>query len=172
MEDRNNLVRDEERRQTTHQDVKASIDSDVNRQIKQESAQVAPAESAEIKGVATEMKQRSVHEAVSVEREVGRGKVAARVSQVIDYIFYIIYGLISLQFMLSLLGARQGNQFVQFVHAISRPFTGPFEGIVITPSAGPIRIQFSYLIALIVFILIHLAINGALRLVAHRKLAV
>jgi len=172
MEDRTNLIADEERRLSTHEDVKASIDNQVNQRIKQESVRVEPEESVELKGVAREMKQKSVHEAVSVEREIGRGKAAARVSQVIDYVFYLIYGIIALQFFLMLLGARQGNAFVQFVRAISRPIIGPFEGIVITPSAGPIRIEFSYLIALMVYILIHLAINGALRLVAHRKLAV
>jgi uncharacterized protein YggT (Ycf19 family) len=172
MEDRTNLVMDEERRLSTHEDVKASIDNQVNQRIKQESTRVEPDESAELKGVAREMKQKSVREAVNVEREIGRGKAAARVSQVIDYIFYIIYGVIALQFFLMLFGARQGNEFVQFVHAISRPIVGPFEGIVITPSAGPIRVEFSYLIALAVYILIHLAINGALRLVAHKKLTV
>jgi len=172
MEDRTNLIMDEERRLTTHEDVKASIDNQVNQKIKQESVHVEPDEAVELKGVAREMKDRSVRDAVNVEREIGRGKAAARVSQVIDYLFYLIYGVITLQFFLMLLGARQGNAFVQFVHAISRPIVGPFEGIVITPSAGPIRVEFSYLIALAVYILIHLAINGALRLIAHRKLAV
>ena len=172
MEDRTNLIMDEERRLSTHEDVKASIDNQVNQKIKQESVRVEPDESAEIKGVAREMKERSVRDAVNVEHEIGRGKTAARVSQVIDYLFYLIYGVITLQFFLMLLGARQGNAFVQFVHAISRPIVGPFEGIVITPSAGPIRVEFSYLIALAVYILIHLAINGALRLVAHKKLTV
>lgn len=172
MEDRTNLIMDEERRLTTHEDVKASIDNQVNQRIKQESTRVEPEESAELKGVAREMKERSVRDAVSVERELDRGKAAARVSQVIDYLFYIVYGIITLQFFLMLLGARQGNAFVQFVHAISRPIVGPFEGIVITPSAGPIRVEFSYLIALAVYILIHLMINGGLRLVAHKKLTV
>src|SRR5690349_1355198 len=109
MEDRTNLIMDEERRLSTHEDVKASIDNQVNQRIKQESTRVEPDESAELKGVARELKQKSVHEAVSVEREIGRGKTAARVSQVIDYIFYLIYGVITLQFFLMLLAARQGN---------------------------------------------------------------
>ena len=168
----NSVLLDEERRQASHQEVKASIDGDVNARIKRESAQVEPKESAELAGVAHELKQKSVHEAVGIERELGRGRAAARISQVVDYLFYIIYGLIGLQFVLRLMGARPGNGFVQFVAGVSWPLLAPFERIVGTPSAGAFQIQFSYLLALVVYILLHIAINGMLRLIAHRKVTV
>jgi hypothetical protein len=41
-------------------------------------------ESAEVASVARELKQKSVDEAVDTERELGRGRTAARVSQVVD----------------------------------------------------------------------------------------
>jgi uncharacterized protein YggT (Ycf19 family) len=170
--DKNNVLLDEERRLASHQEVKASIDDDVNAQIKQESSRVEPKESAEVAGVANELKQKSVHEAVTTERELGRGRAAARMSQVLDYIFYIIYGLIALEFLLGLMGARSGNGFVQFIGALTRPLLAPFERIVGTPSAGAFQVRISYLFALIVYVLIHLAINGAFRLVAHRKVTV
>jgi len=167
-----NVLLDEERRQASHQEVKASIDNDVNARIKQESARVEPRESAEVAGVAHELTQKSVHEAVETEREMGRGRAAARGSQIVDYCFYIVYGLIALQFILKLMGARPGNGFVQFVGLISRPFLAPFERIVPTPSNGSFQFELSYLLALVVYILIHLAINGAFRIVAHRKVTV
>ena len=40
----NSVLLDEERRQTSHQEVKASIDDDVNARIKRESARVEPEE--------------------------------------------------------------------------------------------------------------------------------
>ena len=89
--DKTNVLLDEERRLASHQEVKASIDEDVNARIKQESARVEPKEAAEVAGVAQELKQKSVHEAVSTERELGRGRTAARISQVVDYFFYLIY---------------------------------------------------------------------------------
>ena len=49
--DKTNVLLDEERRLTSHQEVKASIDDDVNARIKQESARVEPKESAEVAGV-------------------------------------------------------------------------------------------------------------------------
>jgi uncharacterized protein YggT (Ycf19 family) len=172
MTDKTNVMADEERRLASHQEVKASIDDDVNARIKQESARVEPKESAEVAGVARELKQKSVREAVGTERELGRGRAAARVSQVVDYLFYLIYGLIALEFLLGLMGARAGNGFVQFIGALTRPFLAPFERIVGTPSSGAFQVRISYLFALIVYVLIHLAINGAFRLVAHRKVTV
>jgi uncharacterized protein YggT (Ycf19 family) len=170
--DKSNVLLDEERRLASHQEVKASVDDDVNSRIKRESSRVEPKEAAEVAEVAHELKQKSVHEAVSTERELGRGRAAARVSQVVDYIFYLIYGLIALEFLLGLMGARAGNGFVQFIGALTRPLLAPFERIVGTPSAGAHQFRISYLFALVVYVLIHLAINGAFRLVAHRKVTV
>ena len=170
--DKSNVLLDEERRLASHQEVKASIDEDVNARIKRESARVEPKESAEVAGVAHELKQRSVREAVGTERELGRGRAAARISQIVDYCFYIIYGLIALEFLLGLMGARSGNGFVRFIGAVTRPLLSPFERIVGTPSSGVFQVRISYLLALIVYVLLHLAINGAFRLVAHRKVAI
>lgn len=168
----NNVLLDEERRQASHQEVKSSIDDGVNARIKQESARVEPKESAEVAGVAYELKQRSVREAVSTERELGRGRSAARISQVVDYVFYLIYGVIALEFLLGLMGARSGNGFVKFIGAVTQPLLAPFDRIVGTPSSGGFQLRISYLFALVVYVLIHLAINGAFRLVAHRKVTV
>ena len=168
----NSVAQDEERKQSSHQDVKESIDAGVNAQIKQQSTKSDPAQTAEVQSVAKEMQHKSVREAISTEHEVGRGKAAARMSQFVDYLFYLIYGLIVLEFMLKIMGARPGNGFVQFIAAISHPILGPFERIVGTPSAGSFQLQLSYLIALVVYILVHLAINGIFRLVAHRKVTV
>jgi uncharacterized protein YggT (Ycf19 family) len=168
----NRALLDEERRMSSRQEVKASIDDDVNARIRQESARVEPKESAELAGVAHELKQKSVREAAETERELGRGRTAARVSQIVDYLFYIIYGLIGLQFVLRLMGARPGNDFVQFVAGVSWPLLAPFERIVGTPSVGAFQIQLSYLLALLVYILLHIAINGVFRIIAYRKATV
>jgi uncharacterized protein YggT (Ycf19 family) len=165
----NRALLDEERRMSSRQEVKASIDDDVNARIRRESARVEPKELA---GVAHELKQKSVREAAETERELGRGRTAARISQVVDYLFYIIYGLIGLQFVLRLMGARPGNDFVQFVAGVSWPLLAPFERIVGTPSVGAFQIQLSYLLALLVYILLHIAINGVFRIIASRKVTV
>ena len=168
----NRALLDEERRMSSRQEVKASIDDDVNARIRRESTRVALRESAELASVAHELKQKSVREAAETERELGRGRTAARISQLVDYLFYIIYGLIGLQFVLRLMGARPGNGFVQFVAGVSWPLLAPFERIVGTPSVGAFQIQLSYLLALLVYILLHIAINGVFRIIAYRKVTV
>jgi len=70
------------------------------------------------------------------------------------------------------MGAQAGNGFVQLIGAGTGPRLAPFERIVGTPSAGAFQVRMSYLFALVVYILIHLAINGAFRLVAHRTVTV
>jgi len=171
-EEINSVLLNEERRLASHREVKASIDKDVTARIKSESARVELEESAEVTDVAHELKHKAVHEAVETERELGRGRTAARVSQVVDYIFYIIYGLIALEFSLGLMGARRGNGFVQFIGGVTRPLLAPFERIVGTPSVGILRLQLSYLFALVVYIFLHFAINGMLRLIVHRKVTI
>jgi uncharacterized protein YggT (Ycf19 family) len=168
----NSVLLDEERRLAAHQEVKEATDEGVKTQIKSELAHVKPEESSELASVATELKRKSAHETVETGRELERGRTAARVSQLSDYVFYLIYGLISLQFMLRLLGARPGNGFVRFISSITLPLLAPFERIVPTLSSGSNRVELSYLLALVVFILLHLAINGAFRLIAHRKVTV
>ena len=170
--DKDNILLDEERRLASHQEVKAQVDGDVNARINRESARFEPSEAADVAEVAHELKQKSVHEAVATERELERGKTAARISQVVDYVFYLIYGLIALEFLLGLMGARSGNGFVQFIGAVTRPLLAPFERIVETPAAGAHQFRLSYLFAFVVYILLHLAINGAFRLIAHRKVTV
>ncbi len=173
QDDETNKVQlDEARRQASHQEVKSSIDADVKDRIKQESERVEPETSTELAGMAHELKQKSAQEAIATEREIGRGRTAARVSQFVDYLFYVIYGLTALQFLLRLIGARSGNGFVQFMTGVTRPLLAPFERIVPTASNGTNQIVFSYLLALIIYILIHLAINGVFRLIAHRKVTV
>lgn len=168
----NSVQLDEERRLAAHQEVKAAIDDDVYSRLRRESARSAPPEATELAGVARELKDKSVHEAVATDRALGRGRTAARISQVVDYVFYLIYGVIALQFLLRLLGARSGSGFVQFIAGVAGPLLAPFERIVGTPSAGAYQIQVSYLLALVVYSLLHLAINGGFRLIAHRKVTV
>ena len=60
----NKVAEDEERRQAVHQDVKLSVDEDVKAAIKRESTRTEPEEAAQVAGVARELKQGSVQEAV------------------------------------------------------------------------------------------------------------
>ena len=75
-------------------------------------------------------------EVVDTEVEIQRSRGVARVSQFIDYIFYLIYGIISLEIILDLLGARQANTFREIVDTLAAPFLVPFVGLMNDPIIG------------------------------------
>jgi uncharacterized protein YggT (Ycf19 family) len=100
-----------------------------------------------------------------------RARSLARVSQVIDYIFYVGYALLAIRLLLALVAARSGAGFVQFITAVTNPLYAPFRGIVASPSADGYTLAFPIVIALVVYALLHAGIKGLLRLIAVRKTA-
>ena len=169
MSDDNKLAMEEARRAAQHEAVKAEIENDVHSEIAANAA-ATPTESSQIKQVAGDFRAKAVDEVVQTEREVQRSRGLARVSQVVDYIFYVIYALLGMRFLLALLAARSSAGFVQFIVKVTDPFYAPFRGIVSSPSApGGHTLLLPIVIAIIAYILLHLGINGLLRLVAHRK---
>ncbi|HXM34055.1 MAG TPA: YggT family protein [Pyrinomonadaceae bacterium] len=168
------LAVEESRRSQQHESVKSEIEGNVQAEIAESANRAAPpGEARKIEEVATQFRSKAVDEVVDTEREVGRARGLARVSQVIDYIFFVIYGLLGLRFLLALLAARSSAGFVQFVVAVTDPFYSPFRGIVSSPTAGGGHtLMMPLVIAFIAYVLLHLAINGLLRLLAHRKTAI
>ncbi len=172
MED-NKLAAEEARRAGQHGSVKSQVEGEVQAEIAERAAEKPAPESERIDQVAGQFRAKAVDEVVQTEREVERGRGAARVSQVVDYIFFVLYALLGLRFLLALLAARSGAGFVRFIVAVTDPFYTPFKGIVASPSTDSGHtLMLPLLIAIIVYILLHLAINGLLRIIAHRKTAV
>jgi hypothetical protein len=171
MED-NKLAAEEARRAGQHGVVKSQVEGEVQAEIAQRAAPTH-AEAQQIDQVADEFRGKAVDEVVETEREVGRARSAARVSQIVDYIFYVIYALLGLRFLLALLAARSSAGFVRFIVAVTNPFYAPFKGILASPSTeSGHTLMLPLVIAIIVYILLHLGINGLLRMLAHRKTAV
>lgn len=171
MED-NKLAAEEARRANQHELVKSQVEGEVHEQIAERSVPTR-GEAAKVDQVADQFRAKAVDEVVQSEREVERARGAARVSQVVDYIFYVIYALLALRFLLALLAARSSAGFVRFIVAVTNPFYAPFKGIVASPSTeGGHTLMMPLVIAIIVYILLHLGINGMLRIMAHRKTAV
>ena len=122
--------------------------------------------------MAASLKRKAVREVAATEWELERGQAAARVSQVVDYMFYVVYGIIGVEIVLDAIGARQSACFKQFVDAIASPFLAPFRGLMPTPGIGSFRLMLSYIVAIGMYVLLHMAVNGLLRLLVHRKTAV
>ena len=165
------LAIEEARRAAQHDSVKSQVESEVQAEISERAATKAvPGESQRMDQVAGEFRSKAVNEVVDTEREVQRSRGLARVSQIVDYIFYVIYALLGMRFLLALMAARSSAGFVQFVVAISDPFYAPFRGIVASPQAGGGHtLMLPIIVAIIAYALLHLGINGLLRMLAHRK---
>lgn len=164
------LANEEARRSVQHESVKAQVEGEVQAEIADQAQVPAPAESQRIEQVAGDFRARAVDEVIDTEREVQRGRGAARISQIIDYIFFVLYALLGMRFLLALLAARSSAGFVQFIVTVTNPFYAPFKGIVASPTTDQGHtLLMPIIIAIIAYALLHLAINGLLRMLAHRK---
>lgn len=81
------------------------------------------------------------------------GSVVAQ--RIVWYVVGVIIALLLLRLVLQLLGANQGNGFVDFVYALSGIFAAPFFGMFsYTPSYGVSYFEVSTLVAMVVYALL------------------
>jgi uncharacterized protein YggT (Ycf19 family) len=172
MTEDDKLAIDESRRLARHEAVKGAALGEAQAEIMRHADRLDEDDRARAAAVSAQMREKAIAEVARTEAEIERARGVARVSQVVDYVFYLIYGLISLEIMLELLGAREDNAFRQLITALTSPLLAPFRSLVPDPASGRFQLRLSYLVALAVYLLLHLAINGLLRLLAHQKTAV
>ncbi len=99
--------------------------------------------------------------------------MASRISQFVDYLFFLIYGLLTIRLLLELFNAREGVAFFRFIRSVTDVFYWPFQGIVPSLSTPEgFSLELSIVVALVVYALLHMAINGLLRIGAHRKVEI
>lgn len=164
------LYRDENQRNANYEAVKSSVEADVGNEIAAKAHRTPEAVPDEI---AVDMRRQAVDDVVETHREVERGRVAARVSQVIDYIFFLIYGLLAIRLLLELFAAREGVAFFRFIKTVTDPFYAPFRGLVPSPSTPDgFTLELPIIVAIVVYALLHMAINGIFRMIAHRKVEI
>jgi uncharacterized protein YggT (Ycf19 family) len=164
------LMRDEAQRAANYEAIKSNVKAEVGDDIYAEAVRPTSSQAARVEEVADGMRRTAVEEVVETEREVERARFAARVSQVVDYLFFLVYGLLTIRLLLELFAARESAGFYKFIAAVTDPFYSPFRGLVPSPStAEGFTLALPIVVALVVYMLLHLAINGLLRMVAHRK---
>lgn len=169
----NKLAQDEAQRGANYEAIKTDVQTEVGGEIAAEAQRPTEGEANRIDNIAGGMRQKAVDEVVDTEREVERGRFFARVSQIVDYIFFVIYGLLAIRLMLALFAANNSAGFVQLIKNITDPFYAPFKGIVPSLSAeGGFTLALPIIVAIVVYMMLHLAINGLLRIFVHRKTTV
>jgi uncharacterized protein YggT (Ycf19 family) len=164
------LLMDEAERAADYEAVKRTVRSDVAGEIAVEAAR-RPA--GDVQDLAGSLREAAVTEVEATHQEVERGRAAARASQVVDYVFFLIYGLLGVRLLLELFAARETAGFVQFVKSVTNPIYAPFRGIVPSPTTPEgFTLALPIIVALVAYMLLHAAINGLLRILAHRKVEI
>jgi uncharacterized protein YggT (Ycf19 family) len=165
------LTHDRARAAAEHEQVKAQIGSDMESEIAARAEMPTPDEPARLDHVAQKLRSNAVSDVERQERQLGVAAVLARVSQVADFGFCVVYGLLGLRFLLALLAAR-ATGFTRALFAISDPIYAPFRGIVRTFSIGEGNVVLSLVLAAVVYMFAHLAVHQLLRLVARPRTTV
>lgn len=171
MED-DKVAADDRRRAAQHAETTSDIEEDVNADVARRAEKGSAAEAGRLDQVAGDMRTDAIDEVAGQGREISRGRLFARISQVTDYLFSILYGLLAIRLVLALLAANPANGFVRLINAVTEPFYTLFRGIVGSPSAEGHTLVVPILIAMAVYALLHGAIKGLLRMVVHRQTAV
>ncbi len=168
--DDSKVAEDEARRVAQHASVKSQIEGNVNAEIKGQARTASPEQAERVGQVAANLRGRALDETVASEHAVARSRGAARTSQFVDYAFYVIYALLGIRLVLALIAARSTSGFVQFINGVTYPLYMPFRGIVPSPTTeGGFTLALPIVIAIGVYMLLHVGINGLLRLAAQRK---
>lgn len=166
----NKLAQDEAQRAANYEVLKSEVEGDVNSEIAVRADHTTAGEARRMNDVAGHFKEKALDEVIQTDREVERSRFMARISQVVDYIFYVIYGLLTVRLLLALFAANQNAGFTQLINTLTNPFYAPFRGIVPSPrTPDGFTLALPIIVALVVYLLIHLGINGLLRIFAHRK---
>ncbi len=93
-----------------------------------------------------------------------------RLREIVDYLFYIAYSIISLIVILELAGASDKCGFKEFLNRLTLPLLGGFVGMFPDPIfAERYRLRISYFAALFVYLLLHVAVYGFMRLVDPKR---
>jgi hypothetical protein len=168
MED-NKVVADESRRAAHQESMKSQVVRDVNADIAQRAEHRTAAEAQQMDKVAERFRGTAIEEVAGTDREVRRARVLARVSQIANYVFYLVYSLLGIRLALALIGARGGSGFVRAIQAVTDPFYFMFRGIVASPTAGGYTLALPIVIAIAFYVLVHVGVRQLLRLIAHRE---
>lgn len=92
-------------------------------------------------------------------------KAIFRAYQVIWYILGVIEVILAFRILLKLLGANTYSGFANFIYAISDPFTSPFAGVLGITVTSEMVLEWSTLIAMVVYAIVAYGIVALFQLV-------
>jgi uncharacterized protein YggT (Ycf19 family) len=97
----------------------------------------------------------------------------ARLSQFVDYAFWLLYALLMVRLLLVFFNVNAYTGFARFIDTITNPFYAPFRGLVANQQIdGGYVLAVPLVVAMLAYGLLHLAINKLLRVIAYRRTSV
>jgi uncharacterized protein YggT (Ycf19 family) len=171
MPSRNRIrpIEQEEAAEAGHGRFKERLRDDLHREIEREVHEETDEERRHIESVAHELKRNTITEIAASEHETRRARRIERTYAFVDFVFFVIYGLVGLMIGLELLGARDGTAFMRFMNTITAPILAPFKGVMPDPSIGSFQLMMSYVIALIVYLLLHRGVKRLFQLLTSKR---
>jgi len=124
-------------------------------------------QTTEVEKTATDTDGARVEQRTTTQVTKASGVVMAQ--RVIWFILGVINVLLITRFVLLLLGANNDAGFVTFIYNITAPFVAPFVGIFGQPTYGQFMIEWSSLLAMIVYSLIAWGIVSVITLSNPRQ---
>ena len=91
-----------------------------------------------------------------------------KVTQLIWLFLGILEALIVLRIGLKLIGANPASPIVALIYGVTYLFLFPFEGMVVTPSAGSMVLELSSFFAMLIYALIAWAVERTVWLLFYR----
>jgi len=91
-------------------------------------------------------------------------RIVSVLARVLDLAFGLLYTLLLIRFALVFFGARHGASFFQLIHDVTEPFYRFFEGLFASTSFAGFVIEWSLLVAIVAYALLHGGIRALLLL--------
>lgn len=91
------------------------------------------------------------------------------IGSIIRLLFGLIVGILALRFIFALIGANPANDFVSWIYEASAPLIAPFVGIFTDIAVATGRLEFTTILALVVYGLIGSLLSGLFSYGAGRR---
>ena len=116
------------------------------------------------------MPTNTVSEVQTTQKEPERERqiFTFKATQVVWLLLSILEALLALRFVLKLIGANPASPFAAALYGFTNLFLFPFAGLTGTPAAGGMVLEFSTLIAMLVYGLIAWAIERIIFVIFYR----
>jgi len=116
------------------------------------------------------MPTNSVSEVQTTQKEPERERriFTFKATQLVWLFLGILEALLALRFGLKLIGANPASPFAVFIYGFTGLFLFPFAGLTGTPAADGMVLEFTTLIAMLVYALVGWAIERIIRVIFYR----